>query len=324
MLFALWVVDGARGYAGELVFQSGFEPASRVVSSGADADIVGKEQATGMSGDWVQDLDHHPEVGEFTLQYQGGDDSQRFARIVPEPGNPDNHVLHFWLREANVNGKKGRVQANLYGGRGWKEFYQSVRIYLPEDFSALRSFPDAISWLTIAEYWNNITWNPSVPHGFRITLGIGKAPGAGRALHFMVDAEDGRRLPDGRQVYTTLWSDVNHWVAVPIGRWFTAEYYYREGDDEHGRYQMSIQPEGGERVVVFDGARLTHNSADPAPDGVSDFNPMKLYTSRRLLEHMKSRGKTLQIYWDDFELWKNRRPGRGHWIDRFDQLSGDS
>jgi hypothetical protein len=117
MLFALWVVDGARGYAGELVFQSGFEPASRVVSSGADADIVGKEQATGMSGDWVQ---------------------------------------------------------------------------------------------------------------------------------------------------------------------------------------------------------------DPAPDGVSDFNPMKLYTSRRLLEHMKSRGKTLQIYWDDFELWKNRRPGRGHWIDRFDQLSGDS
>jgi hypothetical protein len=60
--------------------------------------------------------------------------------------------------------------------------------------------------------------------------------------------------------------------------------------------------------VVFDLTRVTHNSSDPAPDGVTEFNPLKLYTSKQLIDYMRSEGKTLQIYWDDFKLWKNKRP----------------
>jgi hypothetical protein len=40
--------------------------------------------------------------------------------------------------------------------------------------NTVRSFPDKIHWLTIAEFWNNITWSQNVPFGFRITLGLGK------------------------------------------------------------------------------------------------------------------------------------------------------
>ena len=37
------------------------------------------------------------------------------------------------------------------------------------------------------------------------------------------------------------------------------------------------------------------------------FNPLKLYTYKGLMEHMKSNGKILEVYWDDFKLWKNKR-----------------
>lgn len=294
---------------GELIFQSGFEPDSKVIARGSDADIEGIDMSFSPKSDWINDLDNHTDVGNFNLQYQGGDNSQRYARIIEEPGNPINHVLQFWLNEPNVEGKKGRIQANIYGNSvGWKEFYQSVRIFLPEDFNTVRIYPEKINWLTIAEYWNNITWSQSVPNRFRITLGIGKPVAGESDLYFILDGQDCELFENGSQKYTTLWDEINTNVKVPIGKWFTAEYYYKEGAKNTGRYYMTIQPEGGEKVVVFDVQNVTHNSLDTNPDGVTDFNPMKLYTSKGLIDFMKSEGKSLQIYWDDFKLWKNKRP----------------
>jgi hypothetical protein len=292
----------------ELIFQSGFEPDSKIIPRNDDADITGKDKSLKNDNDWVADFDNHPEVGNFNLQYQGGELSQRFANIIHEPGNPDNNVLHFWLNEPNVKGRKGRIQANIYGGTGWKEFYQSVRIFLHEDFNTVKTFPDEIHWLTIAEYWNNITWNQSVPDRYRLTLGIGKPVKGESELYFIVDGQDCELFKDGSQKYTTIWSEVNKNIEVPIGKWFTAEYYYKEGDDKNGRYYMAIQPEGEKKQVVFDITRFTHNSSDTDPNGVSDFNPLKLYTSKKLIDYMRSKDKTLQIYWDDFKLWKNKRP----------------
>jgi hypothetical protein len=292
----------------ELIFHSGFEPESEVIARGSDADIIGTDYSYEDHNNWVKDLDNHPDIGDFNLQYQGGDSTMRYAEIIPEPGNSDNQVLHFWLNEPNVDGRKGRIQGNLYGNKGWKEFYQSVRIYLHDDFNTVRTFPEKINWLTIAEFWNNITWSQRVPYGFRITLGIGKPVENEGNLHFILDAQDCQLFEDGSQKYTTLWSEINKKVNVPVGKWFTLEYYYKEGDAENGRFYMTIRPEGEEEKVIFDLNRITHNSKDPTPDGVTHFNPIKLYTSKELIDYMSSKDKTLQIYWDDFQLWKNKRP----------------
>lgn len=293
---------------GALIFQSGFEPDSKVVSKGSDADIVGVDRSLKSNSDWVADFDNHPDIGNFSLQYQGGDSTQRFAKIIPEPGNPSNHVLHFWLNQPNVEGSKGRIQGNIYGNKGMKEFYQSERVFLTNDFNTVRTFPDKISWLTIAEFWNNITWSQTVPYGFRITLGIGKPIAAESDLYFILDGQDCQLFADGNQKYTTLWSETNQKVKVPIGKWFTLEYYYKEGNAENGKFYMTIQPEGGKKEIIFDLTVITHNTKDPNPDGVTDFNPIKLYTSKQLINYMKSQGKTLQIYWDDLKLWKEKRP----------------
>ena len=294
--------------SGELIFQSGFENDCRVIPRNNDSDIVGADKSFSTHNDWIHGLDNHPDIGNFNLQYQGGDSTMRYAKIIPEPGNPENHVLHFWLDGPNVNNGKGRIQGNLYGNRGLKEFYQSVRVFLHEDFNTARTFPKEIHWLTIAEFWNNITWSQTVPYGFRITLGIGKPTAEEGDLHFILDAQDCELFEDGKQKYTTVWAETNKNLKVPIGEWFTMEYYYREGDVNNGRFYLSITPEGEKKQVVMDVNKVTHNTHDPNPDGVTDFNPTKLYTSKELIAHMKANGKTLQIYWDDFKLWKNKRP----------------
>jgi hypothetical protein len=294
---------------GELIFQSGFESDAAVIPRGNDADITGADKSLPDHNDWVKDLDNHPNIGNFTLQFhQGGDSSTRSASIIPEPGKPDNHVLRFWLDQPSPTQSNGRIQANIYGNNGLKEFYQSERIFLHPDFNTVRTFPKDIHWLTIAEFWNNITWSQTVPYRFRITLGIGKPVATESDLYFILDAEDCELFPDDKQKYTKVWAETNQQVKVPIGKWFTMEYYFKEGDNNNGRFYMAITPEGGAKQVIFDVHKITHNTQDPAPDGVGDFNPLKLYTSKELVQYMKSQGKTLQIYWDDVKLWKNKQP----------------
>jgi hypothetical protein len=284
----------------ELVFKTGFEGDTRIVPYGdSDNEMVGQDPSPPHKSDIVADLG----LKNFVLQYTGGDSSKRFTKIIPEPGNSKNQVLQFWLNDswiASENQAKARVQANLYGVKpGYREFYQTVRVYLHPDFMELRKYPQPIHWLTLAEFWNNNWWTRD-RYPFRITVGIGK-PGAEESeLNFILGAESNYR--------NWLWQPDNVNVKVPVGQWFTLDYYYNQGDDQTGRFYVAMTPDGGSRQVLFDVAGWTQNPKDPAPDGMTDWNPMKLYTSKELVGFMKSRGKALQIYWDDLELWKNRQP----------------
>ncbi len=49
------------------------------------------------------------------IMYEGGKDSDRHARIGADPKNPQNRVLHYWLKNARAPGQKqgrfkGRIQ----------------------------------------------------------------------------------------------------------------------------------------------------------------------------------------------------------------------
>lgn len=288
----------------ELIFQSGFEADCKVVPlDESHDDIVGKDATLPEKSDWVKDLEEWAGIRQVRTEYTGGDVSKRYVKIIPEPGNPANHVLQFWLGDtwmASEHMVKGRVQVDFYGMQeGLKEFYQSVRVFLPEELKALRRYPGRINWCTIAEFWNNTWWGGN-KNGFRVSLGIGKPTAAESDLEFILDAQD----PGMKRV----WGVSNHKVKVPIGKWFTMEYYFREGDSKSGRFFLAITPEGGQRQVVYDVTGFTHNTKDPSPDGLTDYNPMKLYTSKELVGYMRSQGKALQVYWDDFQLWKNKRP----------------
>ncbi len=297
-----------------LIFQSGFEENCRVVPNtdlsgiltpGFETDkIIGTDKTLPEKSDFDKDMDQNPDGGEFLLEYTGGDEAKRYARIIPEPGNPDNKVLHFWLNDswlASENQVKARVQANIYGIRNpYKEVYQSIRVFLHEDFNALKKYPHKIGWLTISEFWNNEWWVEGEEYGFRITLGIGKPTNDESELNFILDAENAGQ----KQV----WRGDNTSFKVPVGKWFTMEYYIKEGNRETGRFYLAVTPDGEKKQVVFDIRNFTHNTYDPSPNGLSGYNPMKLYTSKEIVAFMKEQDKTLQIYWDDLRVWKDKQP----------------
>ncbi|WP_254560023.1 hypothetical protein [Dyadobacter diqingensis] len=295
----------------ELIFQTGFEGTSQVVRDlgtndyGASLEhIAGSDNTLSPKNNWDKDWKDVLNNGVMQLQYTGGDSTKRFARIESDPQNPKNHLLKFWLNDswaASESQQKARIQANLYGIKGGiKEFRQSVRVFLTEDFNVLKSYPHKITWLTISEFWNNEWWPKDEKYGFRITLGIGKPTEETSELNFILNAENG--------LYNEIWNGDNTKVKVPIGKWFTLDYYLKEGNKENGRVVISITPDGEPTQLIADVTNFTHRIEDPSPDGFTGYNPMKLYTSRELVAHVKSRGKTLQIYWDDFKLWARKKP----------------
>ncbi len=295
----------------QLLFQTGFEGTTHVIrnavrkgakitSGYAIDDIEGVDKKAGAKSDWVKDLDQNADAGEFLIEYTGGDSAQRTVNIIPEPGNEKNHVMQFWLADswhASEGQQKARIQADVYGiKKGFKEFKQSVRMFLPTSFGLLKNYPAKISWLTISEFWNNEWWVKGEKYGFRVTLGIGKPAAAASDLYFLLNAEDSGQV--------RVWDATDDKVKVPVGKWFTMDYYYKEGDKSTGRFYMTITPDGEQKQVVFDVTNFTHNTKDPAPNGVTGFSPMKLYTSKEVIGFIKDQGKTLQIYWDDFKLWR--------------------
>ncbi len=280
----------------ELIFQSGFEGSTKIVSRGVDDDIVGYDPNLPKS-DW--DALKRDIMSIVYFNYTGGDASKRYARIVDDPTNPKNKVLHFWLNDywlASENQEKARVQLEFHGIKsGFKELYQSVRVYLPEDFNTVKEYPKALGWLTIAEFWNNEWWSAGEEHGFRMSMGIGKDAGTVEHLFLTLGSENAG--------FKEVWNATNPTVKVPVCKWFTLEYYIKEGNADNGRFYLAITPDGEEKQVICDVHNFTHNTSDTNPDGITAYNPIKLYTSKELVSFMKSKGKTLQIYWDDLKLW---------------------
>lgn len=240
-------------------------------------------------------------LGYGRIQYQQGDEDQRYARITSAPADAENKVLEFTIKRPNVNvGEKGRVQMVVYGGKSVKAVNAKVRLYIPEHLELLRRYPKPINWLTLAEWWNNDNWSGDL-YPFRISINLVK-PGTLDPQHlvFRISAETYSYFL-GKWTKKVWVEQANHF-NVPTGKWITLEYAIVEGNNLTGRFFMSATPDGGERVTLVNVRNYTHHPLDPAPDGISDFNPIKLYTSGDLIKYIAGKGSALTVLWDDLRL----------------------
>ncbi len=312
----------------ELLFNTGFEGTTRLAppagpyfhgSPDQYEDICGIDTNVPAPNDWDQ-IAAHPVLGTLRIYYEGGDNTQRHAQIVPDEAQPENHVLRFWIGEPNViiqelSGPhpKARIQTELYGNTGLRELYQSVRVRLHPDLALLKEYPDPFSWFTLAEFWNKPFWSEvsddaPIPYPFRMSLSLRKSiPGPVDALYFAIESQMMVATPPHFKV-EQVWDHVNTNLAVPFGSWITIESYYREGNSETGRFFCAVTPENGPRVVLFDIHDWTHHPHNPLPDGLTHYNPIKVYTSAQIVEFLRAQGAALQLDWDDFALWQGRTP----------------
>lgn len=252
-----------------------------------------------------------PAWGLPTLLYEGGDESQRQARVIDDPTAPGNRVLELVVREPHVRvagpeGSKARVQMNVYDNEGAAEVYQSVRMRLGADLKYLDTFPRALTWFTIAEWWNNAGWTGE-PDAFRISLDLARSgPSDAPGLNLVAKATV---KPPGRaQWQTVVWSRSLAGYRLPLGTWLRLETWFRDGGASDGRFVVAVTPEGGGRTVLIDHTGPTRHPDATDSDGLRHFNPIKLYTSAEVVRHVRDRGGVLRLLWDDLRLQACPRP----------------
>ena len=294
-----------------LLFNSGFEPGSRVIHRGdpftADDNIVGIDSSVPPPNNWNTNVN----LGSWNFQYQQGDTTQRKLRIVPDPVNPENNVLSFWVRDQWVNAggnTVGRIQANLRtpddgNVNGIKELYQKNKMFVHEDVAAFNNYLKTGHFFTFLEIWNTTGWEGD-PYRFRIAIGIGKARNESTGdICFVVTSQDG----DGK--YVTVWEERNSNIPVPIGEWVTMEYYMKDGDAQNGHFYMAMTREDGTRREIVNVRNFTYNTKNPNSNGITFYNPLKVYiTDTDAMAFLKSHNKSIHFYFDDFEVWGDRSP----------------
>lgn len=294
------------------IFQSGFDSDVTVQADTSNAQYAylrGSDDNFSELNDWQRDIDNSPldYVGIFRLWYEQGDSSQRYADIVSDPEDSNNQVLAFEILQdhifdaENPGLSKGRVQAALADNVRLSEIYTKVRLYLHPDLEALKNSEEAINWFTLQEYWNNL---PERQNPFRVTLNLQKAAGDNQNL-FLAAHGQTRETIEGNLRWVDQWTASSaQSFAVPTGEWMTLETYYKEGDEQQGRFVVRLTNAAGQAHDIADISDLTrHPSGED--DGVSHFNPMKLYTSGSLINNLRDDDKRVMLYWDDFELWVN-------------------
>lgn len=242
-----------------------------------------------------------PQPGGFRLYCEGGDESQRTARIERDASGA---FLRYRITEPNVtlvgaNGvqRKSRIQSELYGNRGLTNFYQTMKVRFSPDLARLKEFPESFGWFTLVEIWNQAFWT-SEPYPFRISLGLTKPNEGSGELYFHADAN--LPLPTGK--FKVVWHEVNNRFIVPFGTWLHTELYYQEGSESDGRLWFAVTPAGGSRQVLWDVRKSTHHPDNPHPNGVKQLNSLKAYTSDTIVDYLKSQGAVLQVDWADLRL----------------------
>ena len=303
--------------APELIFQTNFEKGTYMTQTLPQyAELRGADLSLPKPNDWVADFDGHPNVGTFRLYYEEGDSTQRLAELVADPVDPKNTVLRYKISVPNVKmpssytksgivfSKKSRIQSEMYANNGLMEIYQSVKLFIPTDFNKYINSPYPVDgdWLGLCEFWNNAAWMKA-PYPFRFGVTVGRGdPVQGSPLYFKTD---GQKLDD---IFIEMWHYKNTTYPIPIGKWMTLEYYIKSGNKGNGRFYFAVSPDGGTKTVIWDLHNDTCHPDDPNPDGFSEVNSMKLYASDNMVNQMNAMGGTFQVYWDDFKIWKNKKP----------------
>jgi hypothetical protein len=326
---------------GSLVFNSGFEAGSYVSSrSGNMVYISGADASVTAPNHWYNDFIAGSKFGLLAFQYENGQgpshspEATQYVDIADDPTQSEspNKALVFSVlgprngpADSAPYSAKERVQMNVYKNSAeLSEVYYKFKMYLNGGFATLKKHNDTFSdtskdedlfhFLTVAEFWNQRNWasdGVTPPYPFRLSLDIKKTETAANSenLYFTLIAQTAPAIPP-RKYFNMVWEVTNTEVPVPIGEWVDCEIWYKQGDGENGRFYYAITPENGEKQVVFNETNWTYNPGNPSPDGMREFNPLKLYVHRALIDSVSKKGtdadsRTLKIYWDDIEFYTN-------------------
>ena len=291
-----------------LYFHSGFEADTVQNQWGVSAPLRGIDKSVSAPNDWFNDLDGRSDVVGFFPTYVCDDTGNREASIINDPTgriNPKtgqiNKVWYWWLKDTVYCGAESRVSTLTYFEPALKhtEGFQRVRMYFHPDFQILKQYPtDVAGWAQFEEFWIRQLGTGYVDP-FRITFHLGVDKGTNQ---FYWNVESNQCCNGYPSI--EFWNYKNKTVPVPFGEWFTAETYYKAGNNNTGRLVFSIQREGQAKQTVFDITNWTYHPNHPL-EGLYSWASMKLYYAPSFVDFVTNNGGLLQMYWDDWEWWSS-------------------
>lgn len=300
--------------AGTIIFKNGFEGTTRVEARTTQHDNIRGNDGVSKS-DWLEDLEKNQYFGSGQIVYEQGDYSQRRAEVIPDPDNANNKVLRLRIFEKHITMPSGEIKARIQydlqnknvapAGGYLKEYYQKVKVYFSPNFSVLEnSGTDNIGWIILHEFWNDPSWDAPLAGGgtkprseARTEIGIVRKNGK---LHYDVVS----RCPV--QQWPPEWK-VEPTFEIPLGKWITEEIYVKEGVTD-GRFYLAVTVDNVKTVLVDKIGLTTSKVPGYVPDGQTAWNPIKFYSEGKVLDWFKNQNKTMDLYWDDLEIWFNKRP----------------
>lgn len=281
--------------SGQTYYQSDFQNTSLKLSSdGFNYSFIG----------WT--IRSQPLVGDF---YSNGDPGYVDEKIVLDPAGSGRKVLFAQSINDNPNYDgmtRAQTTIEFKPTTNLSVYHTSHRMFLPNDIGDLTQFPDKISakgtshWVTLYETWNirNPDWDGDIAGSARWSFGLRKESGSNQPLTWEISAE---YMQPQALIFKSIWPiQVNNSVEVPLGKWFTLDYYLKRGQGSDGQLVITIKVDGESPKEIFN----IHNSTvypDHPELNLKALQPFKLYSSDVVLDWLKDRGKMLAAYYNDFK-----------------------
>lgn len=308
------VFSGAQLFGGTTYFKSNFEAGVTIGPKGYSSntwaqDLFGWDVSSTYGWDTrLQNSYTSPEgakIGDFYINVENVNKNQ--ASLVSFGGS---QVLKFFMTEAtdtdDVEPRKhrARIQTEFAGNTGLQEFYYTLKMYLPSTSvgrinTLSGTWGGNYAWFTLAEFFSQLPGDKFS----RIVFGLRWDDNDGKKLKFYTNAQESTD-------HKNMWSVLSN-EPIPFDTWLTIEVYIKSGDNANqsdaGRVYISMTPAGGTRKVL---CNVKGPTRSPFLTTSSDFNfgydkffPMKLYTNKPIIDHVRSLGTPLTVYWDNFSLY---------------------
>jgi hypothetical protein len=291
---------------GILQFKSGFEGSTH---------ITGNTNTTGGVDNWIEGVDGP--LGDWSSLKNGTNSTLAWNKyayaylngghmaIVPDPTNPNNHVLRFMNDGGGNRSQWQLTQVKDYwtdDGRPnqfTQQFYR-YRMYIPSDIKKVPSYNSHAPWYMI---WESHTW-PQFSGGEKTRHGIYLQKNQNSNLWYFNAIQE---RPEGCHYYegpgpscVVYWDNHEHQnIPVPFDQWFTFEVFFRYSETD-GEWYVAITRDRQPRQEIAHFVGRTKFD-----EKLHDQMIMKMYHDTGYISVL---GETRQ-YYDDLEIWSDYPPG---------------
>ena len=268
------------------------------------SDSVVSAQPASPQSDWITFKDITGAPAGTGIFYEAGTAADRGAFIAPDPTDPADSVLYFYIQNPVVPDGRGKFKARVQMGFtniSLDEIFIRYRMYLSPNFELVKYWPESNAVYALGELWLGEAWNGH-PFPARIKVTLSKLTIVGKQALYLAAGLSKFIGGDPKfGVYEGVWGVVNYGYEMPVEEWVDIQIGYKMGDARGGRFYLGAK-RGRETLytTIADVNYWTYNPDSPAPVPLVNLQIPKLYMRGSLVEY----ARPLTVGFDNLQFFQ--------------------